>query len=264
MDQTRRREVESACNDFIASIDRTAICDLASSFHGKTPCRIFKESQRGSYNVCFPVVFTSNRESNEGERWMVSAGDLSTSSDELEAELSQIFDIADHWNAILLLGEADIFLQKRDLQSLERNDMVSVFLRLLEYFQSILVLPTNRVETFDGAVQSMVNLPLKFNDFDEPARKAIWTTFLKKSCKVSGGRDVTVVISLDQLNGLARKELNGREVHIKNTVHMTHSLAVNTKVSLSYTHLEDALSVTEEFRHDLADLGQNIYVMTVI
>lgn len=142
----------------------------------------------------------------------MSAGDLSTSSDELETELSRIFDLADHWNAILLLDEADVFLEKRSLQSLERNGMVSVFLRLLEYFQGILILTTNRVETFDGAVQSRINLPLKFKDLDEPARKAIWTTFIKKSCKVSGGREVTDVISLDQLNGLARKELNGREV----------------------------------------------------
>ncbi|KAI9853841.1 MAG: hypothetical protein M1813_001787 [Trichoglossum hirsutum] len=186
--------------------------------------------------------------------YIVSAGDLSTRSDRLEAELSQIFDLADHWNAILLLDEADVFLQKRDLQSLERNGMVSVFLRLLEYLQGILILTTNRVETFDTAVQSRINLPLKFNDLDELARKSIWETFLKKSCKVSGGRDVTNVISPDQLNGLARKELNGRE--IKNTVHTAHSLAINKNVSLSYKHLELALSVTEDFKHDLADLGQ--------
>jgi hypothetical protein len=71
MDQIRKRDVENACNDFIASIDRAAVCDLASSFHDKKPCRMFKEPQRGSYNVCFPVIFASNQESNEGEKWMV-------------------------------------------------------------------------------------------------------------------------------------------------------------------------------------------------
>ncbi|KAH0538353.1 hypothetical protein FGG08_005048 [Glutinoglossum americanum] len=70
MDQIRRREVESACNDFIASIDQTAVCDLASSFYDRKPCRMLKEPQRGSYNVCFPVIFASDQESNEGEKWM--------------------------------------------------------------------------------------------------------------------------------------------------------------------------------------------------
>ena len=142
----------------------------------------------------------------------MSAGDIGTCSHGLEDQLSAIFDLANHWNAILLLDEADVFLEKRSPQSLDRNGLVSVFLRNLEYFQGILVLTTNRVETFDDAVQSRINLPLKFKDLDEPAKKAIWTTFLERSCKAGGGKDVADVVSPDQLESLARKELNGREV----------------------------------------------------
>ena len=40
--------------------------------------------------------------------------------------------------------------------------------------------PALRVETFDDAVQSRINLPLKFKDLDEPARKAIRTTFSRE------------------------------------------------------------------------------------
>jgi hypothetical protein len=32
---------------------------------------MLKEPQRGSYNVCFPVIFASDQENNEGEKWMV-------------------------------------------------------------------------------------------------------------------------------------------------------------------------------------------------
>jgi SpoVK/Ycf46/Vps4 family AAA+-type ATPase len=130
----------------------------------------------------------------------------------LEGQLSEIFDLANHWNAILLLDEADVFLEKRSPQSLDRNGLVSVFLRILEYFQGILVLTTNRVETFDDAVQSRVNLPLKFKGLDESAKKAIWTTFIERSCKAGGGRNIVDVVSPEQLESLARKELNGREV----------------------------------------------------
>jgi SpoVK/Ycf46/Vps4 family AAA+-type ATPase len=142
----------------------------------------------------------------------VSASDIGTGSHGLETQLSAIFDLANHWNAILLIDEADVFLKKRSSRSLDRNGLVSVFLRNLEYFQGILILTTNRVETFDDAVQSRINLPLKFNGLDEPARKAIWMTFLERSCKTRGETGVMNVVNLDQLERLARKQLNGREV----------------------------------------------------
>jgi hypothetical protein len=44
---------------------------------------------------------------------------------------------------VLLLDEADVFMQSRDSKSLERNKLVAIFLRLLEYFEGILFLTTN-------------------------------------------------------------------------------------------------------------------------
>lgn len=49
-------------------------------------------------------------------------------------------DIAHSWGAVLLLDEADVFLEKRQHQDVHRNALVSIFLRLLEYFQGILFL----------------------------------------------------------------------------------------------------------------------------
>lgn len=79
---------------------------------------------------------------------MVSAGELGTSPRELEAFLQQILDLANRWQAVLLLDEADVFLEARTAQDIHRNALVSIFLRLLEYFQGILFLTTNRVATF--------------------------------------------------------------------------------------------------------------------
>lgn len=56
---------------------------------------------------------------------MVTAGDLGTNPHELELKLSTIFDYAVRWNAILLLDEADVFLQDRDYENLSRNALVS-------------------------------------------------------------------------------------------------------------------------------------------
>jgi hypothetical protein len=48
---------------------------------------------------------------------------------------------------VLLIDEADVFLEKRTLTDVHRNALVSVFLRLLEYYEGILFLTTNRVAT---------------------------------------------------------------------------------------------------------------------
>jgi hypothetical protein len=53
----------------------------------------------------------------------------------LEAQLIKIQDIAYKWKAVLLLDEADIYLEKRDTSDLSRNAMTGVFLRQLEYHQ---------------------------------------------------------------------------------------------------------------------------------
>jgi hypothetical protein len=37
-----------------------------------------------------------------------------------------------HWNALLPLDEADVFLEKRSSQDILRNGLVAVFLRKLE------------------------------------------------------------------------------------------------------------------------------------
>lgn len=71
----------------------------------------------------------------------ISAGEIPTVAAKLEAQLSRIFKITRHWNAILLLDEADVFLEKRS-SDLVRNSVVSVFLRRLEYCQGIMFLTT--------------------------------------------------------------------------------------------------------------------------
>ena len=64
--------------------------------------------------------------------YMVSAGDLGTDSASLETQLRHIMDITTTWGAVLLIDEADVFLERRSLHDMKRNAMVTVFLRVLE------------------------------------------------------------------------------------------------------------------------------------
>jgi hypothetical protein len=56
-------------------------------------------------------------------------------SRELERELTVILDLAHTWGAVLLLDEADVVLEARTAQDIHRNALMSIFLKLLEYFQ---------------------------------------------------------------------------------------------------------------------------------
>ena len=51
---------------------------------------------------------------------------------QVEQVLKSVFDLAAVWRAIVLIDEADVFLEKRSLHDLERNALVGVFLRQLE------------------------------------------------------------------------------------------------------------------------------------
>ena len=82
----------------------------------------------------------------------ISAGELGTSVEKLEAQLPLIFQRADKWNAVLLLDEADVFLEQRSLHDVHRNALVSVFLRESEYYQGIMFLTTNRVKQIDANI----------------------------------------------------------------------------------------------------------------
>src|SRR5256885_2613862 len=95
----------------------------------------------------------------------------------LDMQLSRIFQVAAHWGALLLLDEADVFLERRSPENLTRNGLVSVFLRKLEYYEGIMFLTTNRASEFDEAILSRIHLMLRYDSPDADARKKIWENF---------------------------------------------------------------------------------------
>lgn len=142
--------------------------------------------------------------------YAVSAGELGTNSRALEADLNRIMDITHSWGAILLLDEADVFLEQRQAQDIHRNSLVSVFLRLLEYYQGILFLTTNRVATFDEAFQSRIHMGIRYENLTNKARKEIWQHHVKKIEAMENQSSVPFT-DVDY-NELSKKTLNGRQV----------------------------------------------------
>lgn len=149
--------------------------------------------------------------------YMVSSGDLGTDSSTLDQRLSRILDMASTWKAVLLIDEADVFLERRSLHDMQRNSLVSIFLRVLEYYEGILFLTSNRVNTFDDAFKSRIHVPLKYNDLTVSSRKQIWKNFLGKM------EDTNVKIDEKGYESLAQADINGRQ--IKNVIRTAKSLA---------------------------------------
>lgn len=88
--------------------------------------------------------------------YMVSSGALGDDPADIEDKLSAILKLASHWKAVLLIDEADVFLAERTPTDIERNAIVSIFLRELEYYQGILLLTTNQAQVIDEAFQSQL------------------------------------------------------------------------------------------------------------
>jgi SpoVK/Ycf46/Vps4 family AAA+-type ATPase len=128
----------------------------------------------------------------------------------MELQLSQIFKIVSRWGAILLLDEADVFLERRSSQDLVRNGLVSVFLRKLEYCEGIMFLTTNRVSEFDEAILTRVHLMLRFDDLNQVARRTIWGHFLDRARTFKGPAE----IKPEELDRLVTVKFNGRQVSL--------------------------------------------------
>lgn len=67
--------------------------------------------------------------------YVLSAGDLGTNASTVEDSLKDILSIVPRWGAVLLLDEADVFMEARDSTDIKRNELVSIFLRTLEYYE---------------------------------------------------------------------------------------------------------------------------------
>ncbi|KAF2648478.1 P-loop containing nucleoside triphosphate hydrolase protein [Lophiostoma macrostomum CBS 122681] len=110
----------------------------------------------------------------------LTSGNLPVRADDLEEHLQVHFNLAARWGCILLLDEADVFLQRRRLNELEINAMVSVFLRQLEYYRGILFLTTNRVGDIDPAFKSRIHVSLEYEPLDRRRTKKIYKLHLRR------------------------------------------------------------------------------------
>lgn len=182
----------------------------------------------------------------------VTCGDIGTKPEEVEKYLESALNLGKIWECVVLLDEADVFLEQRTLTDLERNALVSVFLRVLEYYEGIMILTSNRVGTFDEAFKSRIQLSLHYENLNKSRRRKIWKNFLDRlsdlqekrtSNKEDFGIDFEDIN--DHLQELSNYELNGRQ--IRNAITTARQLAKFKRETMSYAHLKHVINVASKF-----------------
>lgn len=146
----------------------------------------------------------------------ITCGDIGQTAQDIERNLGYMFLLARRWGCILLLDEADVFLEKRERNgnSVERNALVSTFLRTLEYYSGILFLTTNRIGSFDEAFISHVHISLYYANLDEESTFKVWTMNVNRLKR--SGRNMYV--NDEQIRAFARRHWqdghrwNGRQI----------------------------------------------------
>ncbi|CEN61299.1 hypothetical protein ASPCAL07956 [Aspergillus calidoustus] len=185
----------------------------------------------------------------------VTCGDVGTEATAVDQYLQAAFRLGKLWDCVVLLDEADVFLEERDVRDLNRNALVSVFLRALEYYDGILILTSNRVGTFDEAFKSRIQLSLHYENLTYPQRRKIWRNFMNR-LKTVDTDNVDFDDILDHLDELGREDINGRE--IRNAITIARQLAQFKGEKFQYRHLSRAIRVSGKFGKYLKDLRDGL------
>ncbi|UKZ46573.1 hypothetical protein TrVGV298_000778 [Trichoderma virens] len=174
----------------------------------------------------------------------LDASSLGTTAESVEKGLMAALRFSEKWKAVALLDEADVFLTQRKATDLEHNSIVSVFLRVLEYYEGILFLTTNRVSHFDSAIKSRIHLAIHYPKLSRTSRQSLWHLFLSRSSAES----VDSLKADGTLDRIADEELNGRQ--IKNVVRLAYSLALSESSLIKAHHINIALEPMKNFEKD--------------
>ncbi|KAJ5377843.1 uncharacterized protein N7496_005252 [Penicillium cataractarum] len=197
----------------------------------------------------------------------ITCGDLGITASEVESRLKYIFTQAQKWKCVLLLDEAS-------------SSFLQIFLRVLEYYQGILFLTTNRVGKIDEAFRSRVHISLYYPPLDKRTTLKIFAENMKLA--EMRGKDA-IVVKKDDISRFANNHYkendpqhrwNGRQIrnafHIAVAMAEDHAAEKNRKAAeegkpkehtpvlkASYFRLvEEASTRFDDYLHEVHGMGK--------
>ncbi|KAF2143197.1 uncharacterized protein K452DRAFT_247570 [Aplosporella prunicola CBS 121167] len=192
---------------------------------------------------------------------VLTCSDIGTEPTLVEANLTRHFKTARSWGAVLLIDEADVFMERRSSDDLMRNSLVAGFLRALEFYDGILFLTTNRVGSFDDAFISRIHVKLYYPEFNDRERQLVWDTFVQKLIKERKGYMRITIDAKQYLKGNEMRAVkwNGRE--IRNAFQTAVALAEyesikdeEGNIELTDEHLRAVVEMSRDFKDYIDEL----------
>ncbi|KAK9784015.1 putative p-loop containing nucleoside triphosphate hydrolase [Seiridium cardinale] len=182
----------------------------------------------------------------------------------IESKLWQWFRMAEAWQAVLLIDEADVYVAKRlpnsPGTSLERETIVAVFLRALEYYKGILFLTTNAVLGVDPAITTRATLIVHLDLPDELERRKICENMesrvnliLEYEIRPGAQEEIEGLIKDKSHKWNNREIVNVYQVAIalaqndEEERHIKHNQVPREKLAISASNIRDAKSVVLDF-----------------
>jgi len=152
--------------------------------------------------------------------YVVQCSQLGIDVDSIEQNLNRVLRRAEKWKAVLLLDEADVYVMERGA-NIEQNAIVGVFLRVMEYFDGIMFMTTNRGNLVDDAIRSRCIAEIEYTIPEAGiAREGLWRILitnyglpldatapvaLAKKFPLFSGRDMKQLCRLARANAGERK-----------------------------------------------------------
>ena len=90
--------------------------------------------------------------------------------EEMELYLVAVLGFVAEWKAVLLLDDPDAFVETRSYYDGQHKNLVPVYQRILEYYDSVLFLNTNLSGGIDNAFESRIHISSQYHgpDLDDP------------------------------------------------------------------------------------------------
>ncbi len=196
----------------------------------------------------------------------MTCGNIGTNAAILEEQLPKILLRAANWGALLLIDDADVFLQQRDTEFLEHNALVSNFLQHLDRSDALVFLAISYEVKHDPGLESRMHCMLHLPGLNFHEQKNIWLNLIESIglgrgdlyC-LRGFIDNKEPDGLEQLAGGAHSNMNGRQIqHCLRAALALARRASGTQdgegsevISLKTSHIRTVLDLGRDFREQM-------------
>jgi SpoVK/Ycf46/Vps4 family AAA+-type ATPase len=143
--------------------------------------------------------------------YQITWGNIGTTAEVAESYFESVLSLGKVWGCVVLLDEADVFLEEGTPEHPARSAFTAILLKVLEAYDGLLILTSKRVDTFDEAFKTRVQLSLHQKDFTADPRMVIWQKYFE-GLKILEEARIDFGDLQDHLEELARNEMNGRQI----------------------------------------------------